>query len=566
MRRIFHMFFLAILLIAAILPISVEAQALDSIQLAASSSSAKMGETLSVTVAGKSLSDLYGAEIELAYDAAKLQYDGYSSPLTGQAFIMEPTSKDGKIMLVFTFTGQKPGLNGDANLFAISFKAIGTGEASVSLNTVTGLNHQGQPTVVSMGNPVTTTISNNNTVPPVTNPGTDKPLTPGVVTVEASPSDKGVVSIRVTPKDLLAAAESSKDRSVRIQVNKVSDAKEVLVNLPVADWRQAGAQTGNIDTIKLETELANVTIDTKMLRSIQVTDPANLQLRIAKVDPAALPSGISQVVGTGVVYDFTITLDGQKITNFSDKEVMVELPYVLSPGENPNQVVIYYLTTSGNLEVVKNGYYNATTGKVAFKPSHFSQYTAKHVPVSFQDMNGYGWASDAVLGLAAREVIQGRSEGNYVPDGQVTRAEFVQMLTKLFDLSDISAATVFTDVAPGAWYYKAIASAQKAGLVQGKDDGSFGVNDLISREDMAVLIDRFVKQRGLSSVAASGTISPPADFLDLGLTSAYARDAVSSLQQAGIMNGMTEGYFEPKGNSTRAQAASVLYRLYQAIQ
>ncbi|WP_141692407.1 S-layer homology domain-containing protein [Paenibacillus pectinilyticus] len=139
------------------------------------------------------------------------------------------------------------------------------------------------------------------------------------------------------------------------------------------------------------------------------------------------------------------------------------------------------------------------------------------------------------------------------------------MLTVLFDLKDSTATTTFTDVESGAWYANAIASAQKAGLVQGKDDGSFGVNDQISREDMAVLIYRVSKMQGSGTFKTSVAIDKSSTFFDIEQSSVYAREAVNALLQAGIMNGMNNGYFEPKSSSTRAQAAAVLYRLYQEM-
>lgn len=568
MRRFLQLSCLAFVLIASILPISVTAQTVNSFQLVSTANSVDTGDYVSVTVEGKSLSDIYGAEIELAYDASKLKYKGYSSSLTGKAFVMEPTVKDGKILLVYTFMGSSPELNGDADLFTLSFQAIGTGDTSVRLNSLNALNRQGQTVAATLGSNVNLAISTNTTQPnnPLPTKDPDPIATPGVVPVEVPLNENGVISINVTPKDLLTAAESSTNKSVVILVNKASDAKEVQVNLPIAEWLQA-AQTSNIDTIKIQSDLATVTIDTKLLSSTMVSGSSKLQFTMFKVDPASLPSAITNITGDSVVYDFTLSLDGQNIAQFTNNEVTVELPYTLAQGKNPSQVVIYYIAADGKLEVVKNGRYNAATGNVEFKPSHFSQYTAYHVPVSFQDMNGYGWANEAVLGLAAREVIQGRSEGHYVPEGQVTRAEFVQILTALFDLGDSNANTAFTDVEPGAWYYNAIASAQKAGLVQGKGDGSFGVNDRISREDMAVLIYRLAQKLGVTTfITSGGTNGSSKGFLDSGQTSVYAQEAVIALQQAGLMNGVTEGYFEPKGNSTRAQAASVLFRLYQVIQ
>lgn len=151
MWRFFQLFCLVLVLTVSILPISVTAQSVNAFQLVSSGSSMKTGDYVSVTVAGKSLSDLYGAEIELAYDTSKLKYKGYSSSLIGKAFVMEPIVKDGKIILVYTFIGGSSELTGDADLFTLSFQAIGTSDTSVSLNSLKALNRQGQAVAGTLG-------------------------------------------------------------------------------------------------------------------------------------------------------------------------------------------------------------------------------------------------------------------------------------------------------------------------------------------------------------------------------------------------------------------------------
>ncbi|MNP46728.1 Endo-1,4-beta-xylanase A precursor [compost metagenome] len=148
-----------------------------------------------------------------------------------------------------------------------------------------------------------------------------------------------------------------------------------------------------------------------------------------------------------------------------------------------------------------------------------------------------------------------------MPAGEVTRAEFVQMLVQVFGLEDTTAKADFRDVEAGAWYYPAIASARKLGLVEGREDGSFGVNARINREDMAVLAYRASKLLGMTAPDTRGS---SAAFADQSQISDYVAEAIAALRKAGVMDGLSGGYFEPKSSSTRAQAAVLLYRLYQA--
>ncbi|NQX66958.1 S-layer homology domain-containing protein [Paenibacillus alba] len=565
MKHKFQFFFLAMMFIATLLPLTVAAQTTDEVVLRSSATSVELGNNVTIVVAGETLTDLYAAEMELTYDEQQLAYTGYTSSLSNQAYVLEPKVQGNKILLVFTLTGNKDGLRGDKDLFTLSFKASKAGAASVSLSSLTTVNSQLEKMNGKMGNGMTLSVSDHSNSG--SNSGSQQretsstPSTSGtsILLIDALNAANGVASIDVESKALLEAGKNSKDGSVTIKVNSGSDVKELQLNLPAMQLQQLHSDSGDVKTLRVETKLATVSIHRAVLDTRTLSDTSNLQLSIATIDPANLSQDIREEIGNSVVYDFNLNLDGSKITNFIKNSVIVELPYELGPNENPHQVVVYYIAEDGKLEVVRNGKYNTDTGRVRFLPTHFGKYTANHVQVSFSDMNGYTWANEGVLGLAAREVVNGRSEGHFIPAGEVTRAEFVKMLIQLFDLADSSATAAFTDVDAGAWYYNSIASAQKIGLVQGKDDGSFGVNDQISREDMAVLIYRASKIISSTTAQANGATS---NFLDVDQISTYAKDAVWAATKAGLMDGVAEGYFEPKGKSTRAQAATVIYRLY----
>lgn len=564
MKRYLQVVCLTFLLLVSMLPVSFAEQVSNTFELLSSSGNVQSGENVTITVRGKSLADVYGAEMELSYDSAKLQYKGYSSTLSGEAFIRDPEMLGNKISLVFTLTGNRAGLNGDKDVFTITFKAAETGDASVSLLSMTLLNSQPQPqTLVGViGGEAKITVSPTSSGPgpspspspssgpgpgpspsPSSDPSTNPNSNTNVIILEEEPSDKGIISVSVKLHDLLTASEHLKNEPILIRVTSKPETSEVQVSLPAAEWLQTASQSGHAETIKIQTGMANITLGIKVLQNVQVSESSNLLLTVAKVDPATLSSEVRQKFDSQPVYDFNLMLDGHKLTDLKGK-VNVEIPYVLRPSEKPNQVVIYFLGDDGKLEIVRNAKYNASTHMVTFKPNHFSKYVAYHSKVFFKDMDGYAWASEGVLGLAAREIIDGRSEGYYVPEGQVTRAEFVKLLVQLFDLTDATATAAFSDVV---------------------EDGTFGVNDEISREDMAVLIFRMSKLLGIANGTPINTNNMTTRFQDLDVSSDYARDAVSALQQSGLMNGTNEGYFAPKNPSTRAQAATLLYRLFQSF-
>ena len=132
------------------------------------------------------------------------------------------------------------------------------------------------------------------------------------------------------------------------------------------------------------------------------------------------------------------------------------------------------------------------------------------------------------------------------------------MMVVALGLTDESAKSSLSDVNAGNSFYKYIASAEKYGIVLGDDEGKFRIGTEITREDICVILHRAV-QRIYSFKGAEGL------FADESVISGYAKSAVYDMRGAGIINGMGNGEFNPKGNVTRAQAAKMIYEIVKAV-
>ncbi|UJF36512.1 S-layer homology domain-containing protein [Paenibacillus hexagrammi] len=353
--------------------------------------------------------------------------------------------------------------------------------------------------------------------------------------------------------DVTKAMESAEKGTLKVDLSASADVKAVEVKLPA----QTLLTSEKVKSVEVATGLATVRLDAGWFKKHVGDTSAQVELSVTKADTASLSDQAKELIGASDVYDFSLSVDGQKAGRFNG-DVEVAIDYDLQPGQNPNSVVVYYLNDNGTLEVVTNGKYNAATGKVEFRPAHFSKYAAAYTPVSFSDLAQADWAKSGIEALAARQIVDGMEEGVFAPGGQVTRAQFLKMLMQAFDLKDDTAVSSLSDVQAGDWYYSAVASAEKLGIVEGKADHTFGVNDAISREDMAVMVYRAAKQLGLQLDPSAAAAS----FADKGDISAYAVDAVEAMQRSGIIQGTSAETFEPQGQATRAQAAVMIYRLY----
>lgn len=172
----------------------------------------------------------------------------------------------------------------------------------------------------------------------------------------------------------------------------------------------------------------------------------------------------------------------------------------------------------------------------------------------FNDLNGYEWAEAAINSLFAEGIVNGVAEGRFEPERNITREEFVKLLCEAFDFGTATSAVVFDDVTENEWFAPYISRAVELGIIKGISETEFGTGALISREDMAVIMYRALSVAG-KSVLGEGT-----DFADGHMVSDYAKDSVSALAGAGIINGIGDGIFAPKGYATRAQAAVIIFR------
>lgn len=179
--------------------------------------------------------------------------------------------------------------------------------------------------------------------------------------------------------------------------------------------------------------------------------------------------------------------------------------------------------------------------------------------ITFTDLDSVSWAADKIIALANAGVVSGVSEGIYSPNGEVTRAQFVAMLTRAFGLLDETAVSDFSDISEGQWYYSAVASAKKCGITAGYEDNTFRPDALITRQEMAAMAYRTAQIAGLTIPDTTDKLI----FTDEDQIADYAKDAISAMQMGGVINGMGDGRFGPAENATRAQAAVIIYQLYQ---
>lgn len=169
----------------------------------------------------------------------------------------------------------------------------------------------------------------------------------------------------------------------------------------------------------------------------------------------------------------------------------------------------------------------------------------------YNDLENVSWAVPMIEKLTEKGIVCGTGNGKFLPDNNIKREEFVKMLVLGFSL-ETENNIAFSDVSTGTWYEEYVRRAFAAGIVNGYEDGSFGIGTDISREDLAVMIYRCIKGKYEATGEAKA-------FTDADEISDYAREAFSQLSALGIISGTGDGAADPKGKATRAMAAKMLY-------
>ncbi|MEL7655619.1 MAG: S-layer homology domain-containing protein, partial [Bacillota bacterium] len=178
--------------------------------------------------------------------------------------------------------------------------------------------------------------------------------------------------------------------------------------------------------------------------------------------------------------------------------------------------------------------------------------------VDFADTKAH-WAREYIGKLAARGIVNGMGNNYYLPDDSLTRAQFLTMLAKtIYGLDTTQTAPAgFTDVPEAEWYYSFINWGYANGIVKGIDDVTFAPNEKITREQMAIMLNNFTNSTDL----VLPTTNTAASFTDGTAISPWAAESVDKIVCSGIMSGYPEGNYNPQGKATRAEAATVIYKL-----
>ena len=174
------------------------------------------------------------------------------------------------------------------------------------------------------------------------------------------------------------------------------------------------------------------------------------------------------------------------------------------------------------------------------------------------------WAHVGIDFVLKAGLFYGTSETTFDPDATMTRAMLVTVLYRLEGKPETNAENPFEDVADGTWYTDAVIWAAANGIVNGVGDNRFDPDGKITREQMAAILYRYTKFKGLTLNSSEYAEQYP----DADEVSPYAAEAMRWANAEGLINGMGSGetvILAPRGDATRAQVAAIFMRYVQNV-
>lgn len=179
----------------------------------------------------------------------------------------------------------------------------------------------------------------------------------------------------------------------------------------------------------------------------------------------------------------------------------------------------------------------------------------------FSDISWKDWFFSEVKNVHVRKIMSGYGDGTFRPNSNIKRSETVSSIAKLYAGSlGRTSGYVFSDIS-GHWARDYIIWANRQGIINGFEDGTFRPENYITRQDFAVMIGRYLKNTEYYTLPV---YYAKVAFNDDSSISSYAKPYVYDLYQAGIIKGY-KGIFAPQAYITRAEAAMIFSNVVDLI-
>ncbi len=263
--------------------------------------------------------------------------------------------------------------------------------------------------------------------------------------------------------------------------------------------------------------------------------------------------------------DATILVAGEPVTEIEEPYgVRVFLPYTPGAEEDTDALVAVYLPEAGGAEYLSESSYDPDQGGMVLHVGHLSKFGVSYRPTVFTDVGPDHWANPYITFLSSRGVMIGDGSGKFRPEDAITRGEFVVLLAGALSEASMPGQVIqiYADVPVDSYlakqsnwlYYNNLDKALT-------DGGKLRPYEAMTREDLAVMLCNISDGIGLR-IRSLGLDTA---YTDEGDIAGYAKDAVTRLRAAGILDMASNYKFNPKATITRGEVTKIIAMLINAL-
>jgi len=406
------------------------------------------------------------------------------------------------------------------------------------------------------------------------------PSTP-TITLDKQPSQPMIASVNLTAtvdKDGIASAAITESQvkamidavqndarnkenaadGIGIACNVLFGAEVIGFNVEMEEGVLALLKQEGVKLLAASTTLVNFSFDQAAIQEMEAQSVGDVT--IAAYPVSELSNAAKALIGSRPVFDLTVSYEkhdkSEHVTDFGTGTVALGISYTEASGEQKDDLYAVYVTKSGKPQLLIGSSY--IDGKLTFNRNSLSTYgvgTPALAP-EFSDTQRH-WAKEDIEYVVSLGLIAGTSETTFSPNTAITRGDFLMALGQLsaVDVSEYTKSS-FSDVSSTSSAMPYIEWAVRNKIVEGVGNNRFSPDSSITREQMAVMTERFTQATGHALPVNKQAVL----FADGARISVWAKEAVKAIQQSGIVQGKDNNRYDPAGTATRGEAATILRR------
>ncbi len=317
---------------------------------------------------------------------------------------------------------------------------------------------------------------------------------------------------------------------------------------------QTNSKTGTVLETTTYTDGSTTEIEKSKDGTVKITNSdkeGNKDVTVKNIDG-------SQTIITektdGVKMNATISTKGEisAIITVPDKVDSTDVTLPVKKNSSGNVAVL--IKENGDEEIITNSI--STEDGVLITLTENATVKVIDNSKDFTDTENH-WASESVNFVTAREIFNGTGENTFSPDDSMTRGMLAVVLHNYEKNPEYNYDGSFSDVQKDSWYGEAVGWLAEKDITHGYENGNFGADDNITREQLAVFLYRY---------AGTPQYEGTATFNDNDKISHYAVAAISWAVENNILNGKENNLLDPQGLATRAEVATMISRFVNNIR